>query len=170
MTGVRAMLMSDWPDVERIFAEGIADGAATFESTTPDWESFDAAKSDLARLVAIDAHGHVLGWIAASPVSSRPVYRGVVEHSVYVARSARGQGVGRLLLEAFIAASEAAGIWTIQSSIFPENAASVRLHEAAGFRVVGRRERIARAAVGPHAGSWRDTLLIERRSTITGTG
>jgi len=107
----------------------------------------------------------VMGWVAASAVSSRPAYRGVVEHSVYIDRNARGQGVGRLLLNALISAAEDSGVWTIQSSIFPENAASVRLHEAAGFRVVGRRERIAQSGTGPHAGRWRDTLLIERRSS-----
>ncbi|GAA1938336.1 GNAT family N-acetyltransferase [Microbacterium aoyamense] len=168
VTTVRSMQASDWPDVERIYAEGIADGEATFETHTPDWGVFDAGKLDIGRLVAVDEHGLIIGWIAASAVSSRPVYVGVVEHSVYISRSGRGRGVGKLLLAAFVTACEAAGVWTIQSSIFPENAASARLHEAAGFRVVGRRERIARAGVGPHAGAWRDTLLIERRSAITG--
>ncbi|WP_439594304.1 GNAT family N-acetyltransferase [Microbacterium sp.] len=169
MTTVHAMQATDWPDVERIYAEGIDDGEATFETSAPSWDAFDAGRLGVGRLVAVDEQGRILGWIAASAVSARPAYRGVVEHSVYVARAGRGQGAGRLLLDAFIGATEAAGVWTIQSSIFPENLASVRLHEASGFRVVGRRERIARSGLGPHAGVWRDTLLIERRSAITGT-
>jgi len=118
----------------------------------------------VGRIVAVDESDAVRGWVAASPVSSRPAYRGVVEHSVYIDREARGRGLGRLLLDAFIAAADAAEIWTIQSSIFPENTASLRLHQAVGFRVVGRRERIAQARIGPHAGQWRDTILIERRT------
>lgn len=164
MIAVRAMTPDDWPAVEQIYAQGIDDGEATFEVATPSWDAFDATRLPGLRLVAVHADGTTLGWIAASAVSSRPAYRGVVEHSVYVDRGARGRGVGRLLLDAFVRESEDAGIWTIQSSIFPENAASLRLHEAAGFRVVGRRERIARSGAGPHAGAWRDTLLIERRS------
>ena len=164
MIAVRAMTPDDWPAVEQIYAQGIDDGEATFEVATPSWDAFDATRLPGLRLVAVHADGTTLGWIAASAVSSRPAYRGVVEHSVYVDRGARGRGVGRLLLDAFVRESEDAGIWTIQSSIFPENAASLRLHEAAGFRVVGRRDRIARSGAGPHAGAWRDTLLIERRS------
>jgi L-amino acid N-acyltransferase YncA len=161
---LREMTADDWPAVERIYAQGIEDGEATFEVVTPSWETFDAGKLPGLRIVAVDEAGAVLGWVAASAVSSRPAYRGVVEHSVYIDRAARGRGLGRLLLDAFVEAADAAGVWTIQSSIFPQNAASLKLHEAAGFRVVGRRERIARAEVGPHAGQWRDTLLIERRS------
>jgi phosphinothricin acetyltransferase len=158
------MAAADWSAVERIYAQGIEDGEATFEVATPSWDAFDAGRLPGIRLVAVDEADLVVGWIAASAVSSRPAYRGVVEHSVYIDRAARGHGLGRLLLEAFVAAAEDAGIWTIQSSIFPENTASLRLHERAGFRVVGRRERIARSAAGPHAGEWRDTILIERRS------
>jgi phosphinothricin acetyltransferase len=154
---------ADWPAVESIYAEGIATGNATFESEPPDWEHFDAGKLAVGRLVA-ELDGQVAGWIAASPVSARPVYRGVVEHSVYVAASGRGQGIGRALLDAFIAATQDAGIWTIQSSIFPENTASLRLHKAVGFRTVGVRERIALMSYGPWAGQWRDTVLIERRA------
>lgn len=161
---LREMTAADWPAVERIYAQGIEDGEATFEVAAPAWEAFDAGRLPGLRLVAVDADDRVVGWVAASAVSSRPAYRGVVEHSVYVDRAARGRGIGRLLLAAFISAAEAAGVWTIQSSIFPDNAASLKLHEAAGFRVVGRRERIARAEVGPHAGEWRDTILIERRA------
>ncbi|MDN3495164.1 GNAT family N-acetyltransferase [Planococcus sp. APC 4015] len=170
MTTVREMDAADWPAVEKIYAQGIADGEATFEVTTPTWPAFDAARLTGSRLVAVDADDVVVGWVAASAVSSRPAYRGVVEHSVYVERAARGRGIGRLLLDAFIASAEAGGVWTIQSSIFTDNAASLRVHEAAGFRVVGRRERIARAGVGPHAGQWRDTVLIERRSAVNGVG
>ncbi len=168
MIRLREMTVADWPAVEAIYAQGVEDGEATFEVTTPSWDAFDAGKVPGLRFVAVDEQGSVVGWVAASTVSARPVYRGVVEHSVYIDRAARGNGIGRLLLEAFIAAAEDSGIWTIQSSIFPENAASLRLHAAAGFRIVGRRERIARSGAGPHAGEWRDTILIERRSWRSG--
>ena len=158
---IRRMTAADWPSVERIFAEGIAAGNATFESATPTWAAYDAGRVDEPRLVA-DA-GEVVGWAAASPVSARAAYRGVIEHSVYVATSAQGRGVGRALLGAFVAAADDAGFWTIQSSIFPENTASLMLHERCGFRVIGRREAIAQSTVGPFAGQWRDTILIERR-------
>lgn len=156
---VREMTADDWPAVEAIYREGIAAGHATFEAEPPSWEAFDSGKLAPGRLVAVD-DGAVLGWVAASPVSSRAVDRGVVEHSVYVAGTARGRGVGTLLLDAFL---RAAGTWTVQSSIFPENVASLALHEAAGFRRVGHRERIARMTYGPMAGEWRDTVLVERR-------
>ena len=162
------MQAADWALVEEIFDQGIRGGEATFETATPSWETFDAGKIEAPRLVA-EVEGRIVGWAAASLVSSRPVYRGVIEHSVYVHENARGQGVGRALLEAFIGAADDAGFWTIQSSIFPENTASLRLHEQAGFRIVGRRERIARSMLGPHAGQWRDTILIERRSPQNGT-
>lgn len=168
MTRIRPMVPEDWTDVERIYAQGIDDGEATFETTTPTWEVFHAGKLPYARLVALDDAGRIVGWAAASAVSGRPVYSGVVEHSVYIDRDARGGGIGRALLDAFIQAAEDAGVWTIQSSVFPENAASLRVHEKAGFRVVGRRERIARSGVGPHAGRWRDTVVIERRSDRNG--
>ncbi|MBO9704081.1 MAG: N-acetyltransferase [Arthrobacter sp.] len=151
----------DWGAVEEIYAQGIATGLATFEATTPTWEAFTASRLPAHRLVA-DVAGEVLGWAAVSAVSSRPVYAGVVEHSIYVRRTARGRGVGMALLNALIDSTEAAGIWTIQSSIFPQNQASLRLHEKAGFRLVGRRERIARRADG----NWQDTLLIERRAAM----
>jgi L-amino acid N-acyltransferase YncA len=157
MVAVRTMTQSDWPAVARIYAEGIATRVATFETDVPGWEAWDAAHLATPRLVA-DADGDVLGWIAVSPVSRRDAYRGVVEHSVYVAESARGRGVGRVLLEALVAAAAEQGIWTIQTSILEANAASIALHEAVGFRVVGRRERIARLG-----GEWRDTLLLELR-------
>ena len=166
---LRGMNRADWPSIERIYAQGIEDGEATFEVATPSWDAFDAGRLPGLRIVAVDHEDAIVGWIAASAVSSRPAYRGVIEHSVYIDRAARGNGIGRLLLDAFIAAAEDAGIWTIQSSIFPENAASLRLHEATGFRIVGRRERIAKSGAGPHDGSWRDTILIERRSAEAGT-
>ena len=169
VTTIRPMLPGDWLRVEAIFATGIAGGEATFETGVPTWEQFDAGKIREARLVAVDDAGTVVGWVAASPVSARPVYRGVIEHSVYVDPARHGHGIGRLLLGAFIDAAEDAGYWTIQSSIFPENTASLRLHEQAGFRVIGRRERIAQSHLGFHAGTWRDTILIERRSTRNGT-
>ena len=168
MTSIRPMTEADWPQVEDIFAAGIAGGEATFETTTPTWEQFDTGKITDARLAATSEQGAVLGWAAASLVSARTAYRGVIEHSVYVHPDARGQGIGRLLLDAFISAADDAGYWTIQSSIFPENTVSLRVHEAVGFRVIGTRERVARSALGLHAGSWRDTVLIERRSTRNG--
>src|SRR3954454_14206838 len=134
-------------------------GDPSFENTDPSWAVFDAGKLPGHRFVAVDDHGMVLGWVAVSAVSTRAVYAGVVEHSVYVDPAARGRGVGRALLDALIAATEAAGIWTIQSGIFPENTASLALHHAAGFRAVGVRER-----VGRHHGTWRDVILLERRS------
>jgi len=168
LTGIREMDAADWPAVQQIFAEGIAGGEATFEIETPTWDAFDASKLKSPRLVATDSSDAVIGWVAASPVSARQAYRGVVEHSVYIRDDARGQGVGRELLDAFVTAADAAGIWMIQSSIFPDNLASLQVHERAGFRVVGRRERIARSRLGPHAGQWRDTVLIERRSQANG--
>ncbi|WP_228484516.1 GNAT family N-acetyltransferase [Microbacterium cremeum] len=165
---VREMNPGDWPAVEEIYREGIEDGEATFETRTPAWQDFDAGKVATPRLVAHDDDGRIVGWAAASPVSSRPAYRGVIEHSVYVHRGARGRGIGALLLAAFIERAEAEGYWTIQSSVFPENTASLRVHERAGFRIVGRRERIAQSMLGPHAGRWRDTVLIERRSARNG--
>lgn len=154
---VRPFLPVDWPDVARIYAEGLASGVATFETDVPSWDAWDAAHLPAPRLVA-DRDGDVVGWVAVSPVSRRPAYRGVVEHSVYVAGRTRRSGVGRALLDALVAEAPRHGIWTIQTSIIDANEASLRLHEAAGFRVVGRRERIARLD-----GDWRDTLLLELR-------
>lgn len=168
VTTVRTMTTADWPAVQEIYRQGVEDGEATFETTTPTWDVFDAGKIPAPRLVATDNDGTVVGWAAASAVSTRNVYRGAIEHSVYIHRAARGRGVGRVLLDAFIDAAENAGFWTIQSSIFPENTASMRIHETAGFRIVGTRERIAKSTLGPHAGQWRDTILVERRSTRNG--
>ena len=147
-----------------IYQAGLDTGQASFEATAPAWEAFNAAKLPLHRHVAADATtGQVLGWVAASAVSSRCVYAGVIEHSVYVDPARSGSGIGAALLAALTGSAEGAGIWTIQSGVFPENTASLRLHERAGFRVVGTRERI-----GCHYGRWRDTVLIERRSTCAG--
>jgi phosphinothricin acetyltransferase len=157
-----------WPAVEAIYAAGIATGHATFEAEPPTWERFDASRLPGHRFVAVDRAGATLGWVAAGPVSDRGVYAGVVEHSVYVDPGAQGRGVGRLLLGALIESTEADGIWTIQSGIFPENAASLALHEAIGFRTVGTRERLGRMTYGPMAGTWRDVVLIERRSVGAG--
>ena len=156
------MLSADWLPVKRIYLEGIATGHATFETEAPSWEKWNDAHLAFARLVA-RAGSEVKGWAALSPVSSRRVYAGVAETSVYVGRDSRGQGIGRALLEALIQASESKGIWTLQAGIFPENTGSIELHKALGFREVGRRERI-----GKLNGVWRDTLLLERRSAIVG--
>ena len=166
---VAPMTPADWPAVRDVYAAGIATGHATFQAAPPTWEQFHAAHLPDHRLLALDGAGTVLGWAAVSPVSARPVYAGVVEHSVYVSPTAQGRGVGRLLLTELIASTEDAGIWTLQASVFPENTASLTLHAAAGFRVVGTRERIARMSHGPLAGQWRDTVLLERRSTRAGT-
>jgi len=154
---VRPLEPSDWPDVARIYADGLASGVATFETEVPSWEAWDAAHLPAPRLVA-ERDGVVVGWVAVSRVSRRPAYRGVVEHSVYVDGSARRSGVGKTLLDALTAEAPEHGIWSIQTAIIDANEASLRLHEAAGYRVVGRRERIAQLD-----GAWRDTLLLELR-------
>jgi phosphinothricin acetyltransferase len=155
---IEAMTGAHAPAVLAIYQAGIDEGNATFETRAPGWQAFSTARLPGCRYVAVDG-GRVAGWVAVSAVSSRPVYAGVVEHSVYVDPDARGQGIGRLLLAAVIDATEAAGIWTIQSGIFPENTISLAMHKGAGFRVVGVRERMGR-----HHGRWRDVVLIERRS------
>ncbi len=160
---VEPMREADGPDVLRIYAEGIATGQATFQTEAPAWAEWDAGYLPQPRLVARERGGRVLGWCALSSISRREVYAGVVEESVYVAADARRRGVDRALLQAMVRESEAAGIWTMQAGIFPENEASVAVHEACGFRVVGVRERIGR-----HDGHWRDVLLMERRSRVTG--
>lgn len=164
MTRVVPLRVEHWPDVARIYADGIATGHATFAADVPSWEEFDAGKLPEHRFVALDDDGAVLGWVAVSSVSDRCVYAGVVEHSVYVDEAARGRGVGRTLLDALLASTDAAGVWTVQSGVFPENAASLALHAAVGFRAVGTRERLGRMTHGPHAGTWRDVVLLERRS------
>ncbi|HUN31686.1 MAG TPA: GNAT family N-acetyltransferase [Trebonia sp.] len=162
---IRPMRAADASQVLAIYQAGLDTGQASFETSAPTWAAFDAARLPAHRHVAAEpASGRILGWVAASPVSDRCVYAGVIEHSVYVDPAQHRTGIGSGLLAALIASAEAAGIWTIQSGIFPENTASLRLHERAGFRIVGRRERIGR-----HHGQWRDTLLVERRSGATGT-
>jgi phosphinothricin acetyltransferase len=156
---VTAMLPEHAEQVLAIYQLGIDSGDATFETTAPIWEAFDASRLPEHRLVAVDDDGRVLGWAAVVPVSDRCAYAGVVEHSVYVHPDAQGQGVGSALLNALLASTDAAGIWTVQSGVFPENTASLALHAKAGFRIIGTRERIGR-----HHGRWRDVVLIERRS------
>jgi phosphinothricin acetyltransferase len=151
------MLPEHGPQVERIYLEGIVTGNATFETESPGWENWDAKHHRHLRLVALEG-ADLLGWAALSPVSTRPVYAGVAEVSVYVAEAARGRGVGRALLAALVEQAEENGIWTLQAGIFPENRTSIALHEAYGFREVGVRERI-----GQLRGVWRDFLLLERR-------
>ena len=165
MSGVRVVPMAaeHWADVERIYAAGIATGHATFEATPPTWEAFDAGKMREHRFVALGDDGAVLGWAAASAVSDRCVYAGVIEHSVYVDPAARGRGVGRALLDALLDSAAATGVWTVQSGVFPENVASLALHTAAGFRVVGTRERLGKMTYGPLADRWRDVVLLEKR-------
>ena len=155
---VRDLRPGDWPEVARIYAEGIATGDATFEVEVPSREAWDAAHLSGHRFVA-ERGGRVAGWIALAPVSSRRCYAGVAEVSLYVAEGARGKGIGSELLATAIASSERDGIWTLQTSVFPENAASLALLRRVGFRTVGIRERIGRLD-----GSWRDTVLVERRS------
>ncbi|WP_371588016.1 GNAT family N-acetyltransferase [Streptomyces virginiae] len=150
-------------EVLAIYQAGIDEGNATFETTAPTWQVFEAGKLPQHRFAAVSEDGKVLGWVAASAVSDRCAYAGVVEHSVYVHPAARGQGVAMQLLTALIGSTEAAGIWTIQSGIFPENRASLALHQRAGFRIIGTRERIGR-----HHGVWRDVVLLERRSPAIG--
>ena len=161
---ITAMLPEDWPSVRRIYADGIATGNATFETAVPDWETWDRNHLQECRLVARSGDA-VIAWAALSPVSARACYAGVAEHSVYVDRAWRGQGIGKRLLAAFVAESEAAGFWTLQSSIFPENRASITIHLACGFRILGRRKRVAR-----QHGVWRDTVIVERRSSVVGAG
>uniref|UniRef100_A0AAU2JY07 GNAT family N-acetyltransferase n=1 Tax=Streptomyces sp. NBC_00049 TaxID=2903617 RepID=A0AAU2JY07_9ACTN len=165
MTAVRieALMPEHAERVLGIYQAGIDEGNATFETKAPDWAAFDKAKLPGHRFVALDEDGRVSGWVAASAVSDRCAYAGVVEHSVYVHPDARGRGVARALLDALIASTEADGIWTIQSGIFPENTASLALHARAGFRIIGTRERIGR-----HHGDWRDVVLLERRSAVAG--
>jgi L-amino acid N-acyltransferase YncA len=165
---VAAMTSSDWPQVARIYQEGIDTGNATFAARPPaTWEAWCESKINSCSLVA---HGddEVVGWAALSPVSSRTVYAGVAEVSVYVSSAARGKGVGSLLLQELIRTSEANGIWTLQAGIFPENKPSLLLHFKHGFRVVGIREKLGRMELGEYAGRWRDVMLVERRSAVTG--
>ncbi|GII54158.1 hypothetical protein Pth03_25470 [Planotetraspora thailandica] len=161
---IRPMHDVDAEQVLAIYQAGLDTGDASFETVAPTWESFDQNKLHRLRYVAVDTTSErVVAWVAASAVSNRPVYVGVIEHSIYVDRRCQGRGIGRALLATFVAAAEDIGIWTIQTGVFPENASSLRLHQTAGFRIVGTRERI-----GCHHGVWRDVTFLERRSTVTG--
>jgi phosphinothricin acetyltransferase len=162
MPEVLPMSPAHWPAVRAIYEQGIATGNATFEKSAPSWEQWDAAHLPHCRLAACSG-GEVLAWAALSPVSSRCVYAGVAEASIYVAAHARKQGIGQSVLTALVDASERESIWTLQAGIFPENTASLELFQRAGFRVVGRRERL-----GKMDGRWRDVVLLERRSPVAG--
>jgi phosphinothricin acetyltransferase len=155
-------LEEDWELVRSIYLAGIATGHATFETRAPDWAYWNSTHLPAPRLVAISSET-IVGWAALSPISSRSVYAGVAEVSVYVSEEMRGQGVGRLLLETLVTESEQNGIWTLQAGIFPENVASISLHKSCGFREVGTRE-----SIGKLKGVWRDTVLLERRSRMIG--
>jgi len=160
----RPLTAEDWSDVKTIYEEGIAEGDATFEQAAPSWADWDARHLPHCRLVALGNFGNdgrVIGWAALAPISTRRVYAGVAEVSVYVAASARRRRIGTKLLTTLVQRSEANGLWTLQAGIFPENTASVTLHERCGFRIVGRRERL-----GQMSGRWRDVLLVERRSAV----
>ena len=162
MPQIRALEPTDWPRVRDIFEQGLATGLATFETSVPEWEEWDREHLSACRLVAV-LEGDVAGWAALSPVSDRCVYGGVAELSVYVDPACQGKGVGSMLLESLVRASEDEGFWTLQAGIFPENEGSVRLHERCGFRVIGHRERL-----GKLGDKWQDVLLLERRSTRVG--
>ncbi|MFD2588789.1 GNAT family N-acetyltransferase [Croceitalea marina] len=160
---IRSMTIRDWQEVAKIYLEGISTGYATFETTVPDFDSWDNAHLNECRLVA-EKENKILGWAALSPVSSRCVYGGVAEVSVYVSSNCRALGVGKTLLLKLIEESEAAGYWTIQSGIFPENTASIKLHETVGFRYIGKREKVGKTKEG----FWKDNLLFEKRSKTIG--
>jgi phosphinothricin acetyltransferase len=160
---IEPLIPNHWEAVRSIYLQGIATGNATFQQAVPDWEEWDAGHMQACRLVA-RSERETVGWAALSPVSRRPVYRGVAEVSIYVSESARGCGIGAKLMAGLIAGSEAEGIWTLQAGIFPENTASIELHTRAGFRVVGTRSRL-----GCMDGRWRDVVLLERRSLTVGT-
>lgn len=157
---IAGMTPADWPEVERIYLEGIATGQATFETESPGWESWDAGHLSIGRLVARSGK-RLAGWAALSPVSKRPVYKGVAEVSIYVSDAFRGQGIGKALFPRLIEEAEKHGMWTLQSSVFRENTATIALHQKMGFREIGFREKVAK-----HHGVWRDTVLLERRSKV----
>lgn len=157
---MRNLLASDWNAVRSIYEKGIATGNATFQTSAPSWEEWDSSHLAACRIVA-EENGKVVGWAALTPVSSRCVYAGVAEVSVYIDPAFSGKGTGLALLDHLVSLSESDGIWTLQAGIFPENMASLRIHEKAGFRILGVREKI-----GKQNGVWRDTVLLERRSNI----
>jgi phosphinothricin acetyltransferase len=159
---IRAMTPDDWPAVARIYKEGIDTKLATFETDVPTWEKFNASRLPDARLV-VEANGEIIGWATLAPVSSRFVYRGVMDVGIYITTNARGKGIGQILLQHLIDESEKIGVWTLQAGIFRHNEASIALHTRCGFRIVGYREKI-----GQLDGTWYDTILMERRSTKAG--
>jgi len=159
---IDTMQPEDWPSVRAIYLQGVATKNATFETDAPEWEAWDRGHLDICRFVVRES-GTVVAWAALSPVSKRKVYAGVAEVSIYVVESARGKGFGKTLLKTLVESSEKAGIWTLQGGIFPENETSIVMHQLCGFRIVGRRERI-----GNRDGTWRDVVLMERRSSIAG--
>jgi L-amino acid N-acyltransferase YncA len=159
----RALTIGDWQQVKRIYEEGIATGNATFQTSAPTWEEWDASHVKNSRIVAIDEQNNILGWAALTPVSGRCVYAGVAEVSVYVSHNARGIGIGKALLNELIRQSEQNGFWTLTAGIFPENEASVKIHTQAGFKLLGIREKI-----GKMNEKWRNTMLLERRSDVVG--
>jgi L-amino acid N-acyltransferase YncA len=164
---IRAMEETDRDAVLRIYQEGIDTGHATFQPLAPNWDEWDQGHLSEGRLVA-ERLGRVVGWVAMARISSRPVYAGVVEHSIYIADEGRGLGVGRRLMLTFIETIEVLGFWTLQAGVFPENRASITLHQSVGFKVVGARQRIGQMGFGPMKGVWRDVILLERRSEIVG--
>ena len=159
---LRSMRVEDWPDVKRIYESGIETGVATFETTAPDCKSWNDSHLSFGRIVAV-VKNKVAGWAALSPVSNRSIYSGIAEVSIYVDQSYRGNGIGKLLLQQLIIESEANGIWTLQAGIITDNAASVRLHEQSGFRIIGYREKS-----GKLNGIWKDNYLLEKRSQLVG--
>jgi L-amino acid N-acyltransferase YncA len=160
---IRNMQPEDWPSVSSIYQQGISSGISTFETSVPEWEEWDKAHRKTCRFVAVSPENIVIGWAVLSQISKRDAYHGVAEVSIYISEISRGQGVGKALLKRLVESSENDGIWTLQAGIFAENEASINLHLACGFRVIGRRERIARLN-----GSWHDTVLLEKRSLIVG--
>ncbi|MFT6581078.1 MAG: phosphinothricin acetyltransferase [Alphaproteobacteria bacterium] len=164
---IRTLQDSDRAAVLRIYQEGIDTGHATFQALAPSWDEWGQGHLNEGRLVA-ERLGRVVGWVAMARISSRPVYAGVVEHSIYIADEGRGLGVGRRLMLAFIETIETQGFWTLQAGIFPENRASITLHQNVGFKIVGVRRRIGQMGFGPLKGVWRDVVLLERRSDTVG--
>ncbi|UUF12558.1 MULTISPECIES: GNAT family N-acetyltransferase [Flavobacterium] len=157
---IRKLSDKHWNQVKIIYQKGIDTGNATFQTSAPTWEDWDNSHLKSCRVV-MQEDGNVIGWAALTPVSSRCVYAGVAEVSVYVDPEHSGKGIGLTLLNELVLQSEAEGIWTLQAGIFPENTASLRIHEKAGFRILGTREKI-----GKQNGIWRDTALLERRSSV----
>ncbi len=162
MIEFKTMEPDHWNEVRRIYEEGLATMNATFQTTAPEWEEWDRAHIQKCRLIALDK-GEIVGWAALTPVSDRCVYGGVAEVSIYISSSARGKGIGKELLQNLIENSESNQFWTLQAGIFPENKASIKIHEENGFRIIGTREKI-----GQMNGGWRDTVIMERRSNKVG--